>query len=216
MAENHIDSKSTEQIISESLKNGITYADYRSRVAKLVAEGKTTGTTQSEALIEYTKLNDRRMKRFDKTVKIDEKVAGNISKVNRKLTWLVLTESWCGDAAPALPVMNKIAELNENIDLRIVLRDRHLDLMNRFLTNGGMSIPKLILWDSDKDEVIGDWGPRPKPAAELVADHKAKHGTLLPEIKEEIQVWYNKDKGQTIIDELTGLLLENVGNSALL
>lgn len=216
MAENNIDSKSTEQIIIESLKNGITYSDYRSRVAKLVAEGKTTGTIQSEDLIEYTKLNDRRMKRFDKTVKIDEKVASNISKVNRKLTWLVLTESWCGDAAPALPVMNKIAELNENIDLRIVLRDRHLDLMNRFLTNGGMSIPKLILWDFDKDEVIGDWGPRPKPAAELVADHKAKHGTLLPEIKEEIQIWYNKDKGQTIIDELTSLLLKNVGNGPLL
>lgn len=216
MSENHIDSKSTEKLINESLKHGITYADYRSRVAKLVEEGKTTGTTQSESLIEYTKLNDRRMKRFDKTVKIEESAAANISKVRRKITWLVLTESWCGDAAPALPVMNKLAELNEGIDLRIVLRDRHLDLMNRFLYNGTLSIPRLVMIDSETNEVLGDWGPRPKPAAELVVNHKAKHGKLLPEIKEEIQVWYNKDKGRTIIEELTGLLLENVGNSPLL
>lgn len=216
MSKTQTDSKSTEEIISESLKHGITYTDYRSRVSKLVEEGKTTGPTQSEALIEYTKLNDRRMKRFDKTVKIDEKVADNISEVKRKITWLVLTESWCGDAAPVLPVINKIAELNEHIDLRIVLRDKHLDLMNRFLYNGTLSIPRLIMMEKETHEVLGDWGPRPKPAADLVAEHKAKYGTLLPEIKEEIQVWYNKDKGQTTIAELTRLLLENVGNGSLL
>lgn len=216
MAENHIVSKSTGEIISESLKNGITYADYRSRVAKLVAEGKTTGTTQSEALIEYTKLNDRRMKRFDKTVKIDEKVIDTISKIKQKITWLVLTESWCGDAAPALPVMNKIAELNGNIDLCIVLRDRHLDLMNRFLYNGTLSIPRLIMIDSDTNKVLGDWGPRPSVAQKMADDQKKNHGSLSAEFKQDLQVWYNKDKGQGIIEDLTRLLLENVGNSSLL
>jgi len=216
MSKAQANSKRTEEIIEESLKQGVPYANYRSLVSQLVEEGKTTGTAQSEALIEYTKLNDRRMKRFDKTVKIDEKVADDISNINQKITWLVLTESWCGDAAPSIPVMNKIAELNENIDLRIVLRDKHLDLMNRFLFNGTLSIPRLIMIDTETNKAIGDWGPRPRPAAMLVADHKAKHGKLLPEIKEEIQVWYNKDKGQTIIEELTGLLLKNVSNSTLL
>jgi len=206
MAENHIDSRSTETIIQESLKHGITYVDYRSRVAKLAVDGKTTGPTQSEALIEYTKLNDRRMKRFDKTIKIDEKTADEISKVNRKVTWLVLTESWCGDAAPTIPVMNKIAELNENLDFRIVLRDKHLELMNRFLYNGTLSIPRLIMIDTETNEVLGNWGPRPSIAQKMADDQKKNHGSLSAEFKQDLQVWYNKDKGKDTIEDLVDLL----------
>lgn len=216
MAEIHIDSKSTEEIITESLKHGITYTDYRSRVAKLATEGRTTGPTQSDALIEYTKLNDRRMKRFDKTVKIDEETAKSISKVTRRMTWLVLTESWCGDAAPSMPVMNKIAELNENIDLRVVLRDKHLDLMNRFLYNDTLSIPRLLMVDTESNEVLGDWGPRPSTAQKMAQDFKAEHGKLSPEFKQDLQVWYNKDRGKNVIEDLTRLLLENIGDGPLL
>lgn len=216
MTENHIDSKNTEKIISESLKRGITYADYRAHVTKLVAEGKTTGTTQSKALIEYTKLNDKRMKRFDKTVKIDEKTANGISKVKRKITWLVLTESWCADAAPTMPVMNKFAELSENVDLKIILRDENLELMNRFLYNDTLSIPKLIMIDTETNEVLGDWGPRPSTAKKMTADYKEKNGNLSAEFKQDLQIWYNKDKGKNTIEDLTCLLLEKVGDRALL
>ena len=51
-------------------------------------------------------------------------------------------------------------------------------------------------------------GPRPEPAAKLVADQKEKHGELLPEIKEEIKHRYDKDKGKSILKELTSLLLK--------
>ncbi len=200
--------KTTKRLIKESLPKSISYSEYRSLVAQLAIVGKSTGPEQTDALANYTQLNDRRMKRWDRTLKFNAEALDQISKVNRKITWLVLTESWCGDAAPALPVMHKISELNASIDLKVILRDEHHDLMQRFLTSGGMSIPKLILWDEEKQEVRGDWGPSPKPVAKLVADHKAKHGKLLPEIKEEIQLWYNKDKGQTILKELTSLLLK--------
>lgn len=200
--------KSTKALIKESLSKSVSYAEYRGLVAQLAIAGKSTGPEQTDALTNYTQLNDRRMKRWDKTLKFNAEALDQISKVNRRITWLVLTESWCGDAAPALPVMHKISELNAGIELKVILRDEHDELMQRFLTNGGMSIPKLILWDDEKQEVCGDWGPRPEPAAELVADHKVKHGKLLPEIKEEIQHWYNKDKGQTILKELTSLLLK--------
>lgn len=200
--------KDNRVLIDESLAKAISYTEYRTLVAELAELGKSTGPDQTEALANYTMLNDRRMKRFDKTVKVDEATAEEIDAIDRKVTFLVLTESWCGDAAPALPVMYKISELNEMVDFKVVLRDENIDLMNRFLTNGGMSIPKLILWDAENQEVIGDWGPRPGPAAQLVAEHKERHGKLLPEIKEEIQHWYNKDKGQTILKELTSLLLK--------
>lgn len=208
MAQSQTNLVDTKTLVQEGLKNAISYTDYRLLVSNLVEQEKSTGSTQTEALSNYTMLNDRRMKRFDKTVKIDDDALIELNSIDKEVTLLVLTESWCGDAAPALPVMNKIAELNDRVDLKVILRDEHLDLMNRFLTNGGMSIPKLILWDEKKQEVLESWGPRPEPAAKLVADHKEKHGELLPEIKEEIQHWYNKDKGKSILKELTSLLLK--------
>ncbi|WP_350289869.1 thioredoxin family protein [uncultured Croceitalea sp.] len=193
-------------VIKESLAKSWSYTDYREKVHQLAVRKATTGEIQSEALIDYTQLNDRRMNRWDKTLKIPVEIQEKITGLNRKLTFLVLTESWCGDASPSLPVMNKIAELNPNINLRIVLRDENIDLMNQFLTNDAMSIPKLIIIDNDKEEVIADWGPRPSIATKMVTDYKAEYGKLTPEFKQDLQVWYNKNKGQNILADIIDLL----------
>lgn len=198
----------TSALIAAGSAAAMSYEQYRALVAELAKEGRSTGPEQTEALTNYTQLNDRRMKRWDKTLKFDEKAIESILSVDKKVTWLVLTESWCGDASPALPVMHKIAELSPNISLKIILRDEHVDLMNRFLTNGGMSIPKLIAIDEETDEVVGDWGPRSKAATKLVEEQKAQYGVLTASFKEDLQVWYNKDKGQSVLKDLTGLLLK--------
>ncbi|WP_241240804.1 thioredoxin family protein [Maribacter sp. MJ134] len=195
-----------EDTLVTALGNSYSYEEYRNLVEKLAAEGKSTGPVQTEALANYTQLNDRRMKRWDKTLRFSEEAVSKITAVSKKMTWTVLTESWCGDASPALPVMNKIAELNPNIELRVVLRDENTDLMNQFLTNGGMSIPKLIVRDDVSNEVVADWGPRSANATKLVEDHKAVHGMIKPEFKQDIQVWYNRDKGQSILADLLLLL----------
>jgi len=186
-----------KQIISKSLENTYTYQEYRDLVHNLLEEGKSTGENQSEALTNYSMLNDRRMKRLDKTIKISEDTVNTIKNVDQAQTWLVLTEGWCGDAAQNLPVINKIAELNENINLQLVLRDENEELMDLFLTNGGKSIPKLVALDKDLN-VIDTWGPRPTTATKMVQDYKAQHGSLDPEFKQDLQVWYNKDKGQDV------------------
>lgn len=186
-----------KQIISKSLENTYTYQEYRDLVHNLLEEGKSTGENQSEALTNYSMLNDRRMKRLDKTIKIDDDTINTIKNVDQAQTWLVLTEGWCGDAAQNLPVINKIAELNDKINLKLVLRDENEELMDLFLTNGGKSIPKLIALDKDLN-VIDTWGPRPTTATQMVQDYKEKHGSLDPEFKQDLQVWYNKDKGQDV------------------
>ena len=198
--------KPIDQILKESLSKAISYTAYRGLVESLANEGKSTGPIQTEDLSNYTKLNNKRMKRWDKVFKIDAATEEAIGRMDKKVTWLVLTESWCGDAAPALPVMEKIANLNPNIQLRIVMRDENTELMNEFLTNGGMSIPKLIAIEDASQSVVGSWGPRSKNAAKLVADHKAaNNGKILPEFKQDLQMWYNKDKGSSILEELLTL-----------
>ncbi|WP_420570710.1 thioredoxin family protein [Kordia sp.] len=195
-----------KNIIGESLTKATSYQEYRNLVQNLVAEGKSTGELQTDALSNYSMLNDKRMKRLDKTTKLTEQAIEDITSYNGDVTWLVLTESWCGDAAQTMPVINKVAELNDNITLKVVLRDENEALMNEFLTNGGKSIPKLIAIDNTSGNVIGDWGPRPSKATQLVNDYKAEHGKLTPEFKQDLQVWYNKDKGQNTVADLLKLV----------
>ena len=198
--------KSDIELVHDSLQTAVDYETFREAVSQLVANGATTGPEQTEGLIDYTKLNDRRMARWDKTFKLSDEAMEAVKKLNRKMLWLVLTESWCGDAAHALPVMHKIAEQSPNLELRIILRDEHLELMNRFLTNGTLSIPKLIVVDLDANKIVGTWGPRPTVASKMVEDYKQMHGKLTPEFKQELQLWYNKDKGQNILADLLQLL----------
>ncbi|KJD31729.1 thioredoxin [Tamlana nanhaiensis] len=195
-----------ELFIKESLKKAINYSNYKALMKHLAENHKTTGIEQTEALINYTKLNERRMKRWDKTVKVTEAIKADIQKFNKPMTWLVITESWCGDAAHVLPVINKIAELNDNIDLKFVLRDENIELMDAFLTNGGRSIPKVIMIDNETGKVVNTYGPRPSEATNLVNRFKSKYGALTPEFKEDLQHWYNKNKGQNIVADITEIL----------
>ncbi len=194
--------------IKTSLDTSISYQEYRDLVNNLAESNETTGLVKSEALVNYTKLNARRMKRWDKTLKVTEEVKTKISEVKQNVTWLVITESWCGDAAHVIPVLNKLAELNNNIDLRLVFRDENEALMDMFLTNGGRAIAKLIMLNTDTGEVVNTFGPRPSEATSLVNNYKAEHGKLTPEFKEDLQVWYNKNKGQNIIEDVVGMLCE--------
>ena len=195
-----------DELILKSIEKGINYTQYRQLVKQLVETQSTSGIDKTEALINYTSLNDRRMNRWDKTIKISEDDAIKIKNYKGKLTWVILTESWCGDAAHVIPVLNKISELNPNINLKLVFRDENDALMTQYLTLGARAIPKLIVFDDNQGEVVGTYGPRPSEATKLVNDYKTKHVKLTPEFKEELQHWYNKNKGQNIVKDIIELL----------
>lgn len=194
------------QLVTQSLNNATSYGDYRALVEENAANGTSTGPVQSEALTNYTILNHARMKRLDKTVKIPEEIQGEFKNFKGNQTWVVITESWCGDAAQSMPAINQLTELTPNIDLKVVLRDENLELMDAFLTNGTLSIPKLVVLDNETQEVVAHWGPRPSVAAQLANDYKVEYGKLTPEFKKDLQVWYNGDKSQNIIEDLAELI----------
>ena len=175
-------------------------------ILDLINEGKSTGVNQSDDLLNFSRLNDKRMKRLDKKTKLSEYSKENAQKIKKDFTWLVLTESWCGDAAQVLPVLNKFSEVNPKIDLKVVLRDDNEDLMGQFLTNGSKSIPKLIVIENNTNKVINSWGPRSKVATKMVVDYKDKHGKIDAEFKKDLQIWYNKDKGVNIEKDIVELI----------
>ncbi len=189
--------------LESALEKSYTYADYRELVSDLLSENKSTTANGPESLVGYSKLNHSRMKRLDKTTKLPEKVVHAMQSIDEPTTWTVLSEGWCGDAAQNLPAINKMAELNPLITLRIVLRDEQPELMNEYLTNGGQAIPKLIQVQDNK--VTGTWGPRPSVATNMVNDYKAKHGTVDAEFKKDLQIWYNKNKNESLFEDFLEL-----------
>lgn len=197
-----------KNIIEKSLQTAQSYTEYKKMVLELLKEGKSTGMNQNQDLFHFTKLNNQRMKRLDKQTKLNEETLSKAQKINRDFTWLVLTESWCGDAAQTLPVINKFAEANKKIDLKVVLRDENEELMNRFLTNGNKSIPKLIVVDNNSKEVVGSWGPRSAKATKMVIDYKEKYGKIDAKLKMDLQNWYNEDRGLHIEMEMVELIDE--------
>ena len=188
--------------IKQALENSFSFADYRKKVTSLIAEGKSTGHTQSEDLLKYSELNETRMNRLEKTIEVTPETKVKLQNLDKKYIWLVLSEGWCGDAAQIVPVIHKMADATDKVELKIALRDDNDALMQHFLTNGGKAIPKLIVLDAETLEVVLDWGPRPHGAKQLILDYKAAHGVVDEPAKIELQKWYLHDKGISIQNEI--------------
>ncbi len=195
-----------KEIIQNAIQNSYSYAEYRKLASDLVAQGKPTGHDLSEALAHYAELNETRMNRLEKTITIADEIIQKLQNCSKTYIWLVLAESWCGDAAQILPVIHKMSEVSPAIQFKIVLRDDHDALMQQFLTNGGKAIPKLIILDALTLEVVADWGPRPQGAKQLIVDYKSVHGVVDETAKIELQKWYLHDKGSSIQQEILEIM----------
>ena len=192
----------TQELIDESM----SYEAYRTLLDELLKDNKTTGEDQSDDMLNYAKMNIQRMKRLDKKMKLNDETIAVLSNLNQKQIWLTITEGWCGDAAQIVPVLNRIAGANSNIDLRFILRDINLEVMDEFLTDGGRSIPKIIILNPETLDVLTTWGPRPQDLQAFFVEEKQKEGYTWSKLSKGLQLWYNKDKTEKIQSELMELI----------
>lgn len=194
--------------LSIALASAKTYPDYREHLRRLLGEGRTTGPNQGPLYLEIARLNQSRMDRLDKRARLTAAMTALLTDLRRDYVFLVLSEGWCGDAAQSVPVLHWMAEASARITLKVVLRDEHPELMDQYLTDGGRSIPKLLIVDPASGEVLADWGPRP-----LVAQAISKRYRRKPAPKEDYQAhhmelhrWYARDKTASTQAELLALL----------
>lgn len=174
------------------IEKGMTYPKYRELLESLMKEGKTTGPDQSESMVNYAKLNLQRMQRIEKTLVLADDLKTTLRQLDKPVTALILTEGWCGDAAQNIPLFYAMEIENPHFQIKLLLRDEHLELMDRYLTNGGRSIPKLICMNEAGEELF-TWGPRPKTAQDFVLEAKKK-GMAKEQMANELHLWYAKDK----------------------
>jgi len=195
-------------ITSELIASALTYEQYVHRSTSLLAQGRTTSEApnyNTPEILGYAKLNLHRMNRLDKVTTINADLQAAMEQVTEPWIWLVLTESWCGDAAQSIPVMHHVASLSPHVSIRFLLRDKNPDLMDAYLTNGGKSIPKLIALRTTDLTELGSWGPRPAALQTLFWEWKHAKRPYA-EITEDLQRWYNTDRTVSIQRELLALV----------
>ena len=116
---------------------------------------------------------------------------------------LVITEPWCGDSLAIFPVIANLFT-RAGYEIRIIRRDEHTDLIDRFLTNGGRAIPIVIVLDEEFNERF-HWGPRPEQAQSIVIEHKAaiEAGEIdKAEVHKKIRGFYARDHGKAVVAEI--------------
>ncbi len=182
---------------------GINYDSFRKIFIKQVEDPNNNDESEAKNF-EYRKLNLQRTVRLEKTFTPSEELISEINKIDLPQTWMVITETWCGDSAQNLPIIAKAVSLNDKINLRIVLRDENLEIMDNYLTNGSRSIPKLVAFDGNDNELF-QWGPRPAYAQNLMLKMK-NDGIPKDEMNKELHLWYAKNRGREVEVELVALL----------
>jgi hypothetical protein len=126
-----------------------------------------------------------------------------ISKLNA-MRVLVITETWCGDSLALVPLIRKLIEINQNWEIKVILRDENPDLIDRFLTNGARAIPIFLFLDAN-GELMFRWGPRPQAAQDIFEQHRDQinRGELeKKDVIKKIRTFYAKDRGTAAYDEL--------------
>lgn len=200
--------KTLQDIDPVIIKQAMSYAEFNELVEQRFSEGRTTDNNNSESMLNYTKMGIQRTGRWNKRAVINHDLKTALQGFPHKMTWLVLTEGWCGDGAQNLPFIQKMAEASDQIELRILLRDENPELMDRFLTNGSRSIPKLIAIENESGEVVGEWGPRPGIAQKTYMEDRANPEIENAKASADLHLWYARDKGKTIQQEFLQLLNE--------
>lgn len=185
-------------------ENKITWKEYLNKFERILEQEKPEEPYNDPEFLEYVKLNYSRLNRWLKKGEINQQLKNTLQNIDQKQTWYLITEPWCGDAAHSAPFIYLMAQENPNITLKIVLRDTPPLMIEDYLTNGGKSIPKLVIRDKNESDLFV-WGPRPEDCQKVFEKLK-KENADFEKSKIELQKWYNKDKGASIQTEFEKML----------
>ena len=140
---------------------------------------------------------------------IPEWVIERLDEIGRDWKLLVISEDGCGDASNLVPIFARLEEASPRVEIRIVKRDDHPELMDLYLTNGSRSIPLVVIAD-ERHRPLGRWGPRPAELQEFVIREKRAGERPASEIYRDTRRWYARDRGETTLREMMEVMARAV------
>lgn len=158
----------------------------------LDAQRFATGMTWKDYMAQMGDTRARTEENYQKSGLTDEerKFFSGITQVRYAL---MMAENWCGDVHRNSPLIAHICEAMPNCELRVFFRDQNLDLTDCFLNNGYRSIPIVVFFDKDWNE-IGRWIERAHAATAKVVAIRAKTDDM-NEYRKQIQAEYDAPGG---------------------
>jgi hypothetical protein len=139
-----------------------------------------------------------------RTARIPEWASDAVARLGRRFRLVVMAEDWCGDASSTVPVLARWADETRSIELRILRRDEHPEVMDRYLSNGARAIPVVIVLTEEMEE-LGHWGSRPAELQAFVVGERGQGRTsraYFPEVRR----WYAHDKGESTLREVLAVM----------
>ena len=192
--------------------NGLTYDEYLAqwqRNLEAPLQGLEPSARRQRFYIRY---NHERAERVRAAYDLSEELAAALEAIEAPQRWMVLTEDWCGDSAYSLPIIARAAQAASLVTLRILPRDANLDVMDHYLTGGARSIPKLVAFSKDGEELF-QWGPRPAEAQRL-RDRLKADGAGAAEMTQAMLDWYDSGKWKQVDRELAEAIVQAVRQPA--
>ncbi len=193
----------------EFLAKGLTYNAHRRQMNEALALPPVDEA--AEKVRPYFIKNVPLMDTYDESYRVSESLK-NLVNAAPATTWVVITEGWCGDAAFNVPLLAALEKaVPEKIKLSLFLRDSNLELIDAYLTDGGRSIPKVIVLNQDLKK-LGTWGPRPAALQTLMKQWKSE-GLVLKDLIPKVKEWYDADNTRSLQEKLSALVKSYTANS---
>jgi len=178
--------------------DGLSYEEYRDHWRAQKEDDLSDPDPSERRMQHYLNYNWDRQASVHASYEPSDALRAAVASISEPQLWMVITEPWCGDSAFLLPIIAEAASRSENVTLRILLRDDNLDIMDQYLTDGSRSIPKLVAFTEDGDELF-TWGPRPQEAAQRYEALDEKYDEKTEVIAELLE--YYQDGGWQEADE---------------
>jgi hypothetical protein len=184
-------------VTREEFEKGMTYEAYRAQMTR----------------------NQERFQENERLVEIGPEDRAALERLKQPLNVLALAEDWCGDVIANLPVLGKLAEASQGkLNVRILLRDHNLDVMDRYLNRGEFrSIPTFVFLDQSFGEVgvfkerpdsvttknaekraalyaaHPEWGAPGTPPNEMAEDVRQAYQEAMAAMRDEVRPFANKE-----------------------
>jgi len=195
----------TDSVLAETL----SFEEYLQLTDDILKEKiPRAGIYVADNTFRYTRSNQERMKKVLDNIVLNQKLYNLLSDLQEKWIWLVISEPWCGDASWGVPALCMIASANDKIDFRILLRDKHPEIIKAYQTAGSDSIPKLICLNKSDLKVLGTWGPRPKELHEMVLKFKDDVNFDYRESVRRLHAWFETDMTKSTQEEIIDCVKE--------
>ena len=96
----------------------MNYLAYKTLFEEILSAETPAAPYDKPDYLNYTKLNQSRMKRWDKHLVLSDAILSKLQEITSPQHWIIITEPWCGDAAHSVPFIELMAQLNpEKVDV---------------------------------------------------------------------------------------------------